>query len=352
MTSFINKKTIIGLVLLTGFIATNWYWLDYRSFVKTPIDFSEHLIFTVSNGENISTLANQLTAKGLIPDAWYLKLLIKFRPELAKLKVGEYQLEKQMRPEALLQRLTSGAVIQYEFTIIEGQTFIQVLQNLSKQERLQSLDSFSDQDLDYSIAKLASQLNIAQDNPEGWFFPDTYFYSKGESSFSLLRRAVKKMQSLLQTEWENKEKNLPYKSAYEALIMASIIEKETGIASERAKIAGVFVRRLNKQMRLQTDPTVIYGIGVNFDGNITRRHLKTVTPYNTYVIKGLPPTPIATPSRESIHAALHPEAGDELYFVADGTGGHYFSKTHEEHLKAVQRMLKRDRIKRNKTNKP
>ena len=342
---------LIGLILLSGFIASNWYWLDYRSFVKRPIDFNEQLIFTVSNGESISTLANQLAAKGLIPNPWYLKVLIKFRPDLAKLKVGEYQLEKRMRPEAFLKRLTRGSVIQYEFTIIEGQTIVQIIQNLSGNTQLLGLNLNSREnssDLQPSTVNLASQLNISHTNPEGWFYPDTYFYSKGEASLSLLQRSVSKMQKVLETEWKNKEINLPYKSSYEALIMASIIEKETGVAKERAKIAGVFVRRLRKRMRLQTDPTVIYGIGANFNGNITRKDLRTATPYNTYMMSGLPPTPIATPSRESIYAALHPQAGDELYFVADGSGGHYFSKTHEEHLKAVQRMLKYNRSKRTK----
>jgi UPF0755 protein len=174
---------------------------------------------------------------------------------------------------------------------------------------------------------------------EGWLFPDTYFYSKGDSVTKLFKRAITKMQKVLAEEWQTKAEGLPYKNPYEALIMASIIEKETGISGERNKIAGVFVRRLNRRMKLGTDPTVIYGIGPSFNGDITFKDLRTKTPYNTRIIKGLPPTPIAMPSRASINAALHPENGDSLYFVADGSGGHYFSKTLEEHNRAVRRYV-------------
>lgn len=345
---FASKRLVVGLLLLLGFIASNWIWLDYREFIKRPINFGNDAIFVVAKGSNISTLAKQLHENGQIQSELYLKLLVKLSPELAKIKMGEYQLEQKMKPEKFLQRLTSGAVIQYEFTIIEGQRLSEIIDDLSNEKTLSKPDfllgSLTSSDFVKAGRKLAAQFGILQDNPEGWFYPETYFHGKNESALSLLQRSVTAMKEALATEWANRAPNLPYKTPYQALIMASIIEKETGIAAERTRIAGVFVRRLQKRMRLQTDPTVIYGIGANFNGDITRKDLKTATPYNTYVIKGLPPTPIATPSRASIYAALHPSAGDELYFVADGSGGHYFSKTHNEHLKAVRRML--DRAKR------
>ena len=191
--------------------------------------------------------------------------------------------------------------------------------------------------------EVIKKLGLKSNSVEGWLYPETYYYSKGDTAFSLVQRSVNQMQSVLAEEWANREQGLPLKTPYEALVLASIVEKETGISSERERISGVFIRRLQKKMRLQTDPTVIYGIGENFNGDITWKDLKTPTPYNTRIIKGLPPTPIASPSRASIYATLHPAKEEVLYFVADGTGGHHFSKTLEEHNKAVRRWLKKSK---------
>jgi UPF0755 protein len=339
------KRTVIGSSALLLFLFSYWLWLDYREFLKQPIKFpTEVRALTLQKGSNINRLAKQLVKQGSIEYQWHLKLFAHLNPELKRLKAGEYQLDAMMLPESFLEKLTNGVVIQYSFTIIEGQTSFQVLEHLQNKPRLtfdkllMKIGSNS-----YKASPLMKRLELTSSNIEGWLFPDTYYFSQGDSAFSITQRATSKMKQVLEEEWQQRDQNLPYKNAYQALIMASIIEKETGIASERAKIAGVFVRRLNKKMRLGTDPTVIYGIGPTFNGDITSKDLKTRTPYNTRIIKGLPPTPIAMPSRESINAALHPESGDSYYFVADGTGGHYFSETLKEHNLAVRRMLKRNK---------
>lgn len=329
------SRMLIGILLLFAFFSAYWLWLDYRNFVKQPINFpEEHRVITIEKGMGINRLANQLYQNEIIKSPIYLKLLAHLKPEYKNIKVGEYQLGETMKPDQLLSQLSKGVVIQYAFTIVEGQNIHEILNNLANDSRLIPLEEFSDQ-------QLLLKLGIESPSIEGWLFPETYYFSKGDSALSILLRAKESMESVLAEEWHDRSTNLPYDSPYQALIMASIIEKETGIAEERDEIAGVFVRRLRKNMRLQTDPTVIYGIGPEFNGDITRRDLKTPTAYNTYVIKGLPPTPIAMPSQASIYAALHPAAGNTLYFVADGSGGHYFSETLEEHQLAVRRMLKR-----------
>ncbi len=332
-----SKRLFFGIVALLIFLSSYWFWLDYRNFVKQPIHFigsERSLILTPGSG--INSLAKQLQTKGLIKYPVYLKLLAKINPGFKNLKAGEYRLRSNMTPEQLLTQLSLGHVIQYAFTIIEGQTAYEILNNIQSETRLSPLNPSEP-------AKLLSVLQIDSSNLEGWFYPETYYFTKGESALSVLKRATKDMQQVLRQEWQQRALDLPYDSAYQALIMASIIEKETGIASEREQIAGVFVRRLRKKMRLQTDPTIIYGIGPTFNGDITWRDKKTATAYNTYIIKGLPPTPIAMPSQGAIYAALHPAAGSSLYFVADGTGGHYFSETYAEHELAVKRMLARNK---------
>lgn len=331
------KPIIFGTISLLVFLTTYWFWLDYKEFLKTPIIFTEaQRSFTLKKGSSVNRLAKRLELQGNINHQWKMKLLAYQKPELTALKAGEYYLKQMMVPEVLLRILNEGQVIQYPFTIIEGQTAYQIIKHLAQDKRLLVLEDTSDHSLTNALA-----LNYK--NIEGWLFPESYYYTQGDSALSILKRASVSMKNILNEEWLQRSNNLPYSNAYEALIMASIIEKETGIASERSKIAGVFVRRLQKKMRLGTDPTVIYGIGPSFNGDITRKDLDTLTPYNTRLIKGLPPTPIAMPSREAIVAALHPDSGKTLYFVADGTGGHYFSETLKEHNLAVRRMLKRNK---------
>ena len=330
---FLSFRFIAGSLLLIGFIVAYWQWLAYHQFLNSPITWeNSNKFLVVEKGNGLSQLAHRWEEDGVISSSFYLRLFGRLNPEFKKIKVGEYRIEQQETPLSLITKLVEGKVVLYSFTIVEGVNSHQLLDLLSKDKNL---------NFDVSSDKLLSQLSIDASNIEGWFYPDTYHFSKGSSALELLQRALKTMQNVLLEEWENRALVLPYQSPYEALIMASIIEKETGVASEREQIAGVFVRRLQKKMRLQTDPTVIYGIGPEFNGDITYKDLRTATPYNTYVIKGLPPTPIAMPGRAAIHAALHPAEGEALYFVATGDGGHYFSATLEEHNRAVKRYLRK-----------
>jgi len=346
-------------VLMASVLAVgNWYLNDYldtplfevierketereaiESFIKDPL-IKEALIkkphiIVVSSGANLTTISTQLASQGLLKWPQLFVAYARLTDQTA-IRVGEYQLKVGDTPRKLLDLLMTGKVIQYQLTIPEGLRFREWLPLLAGQPKL--LKKLGD----LSNNELLQQLGLDIEHPEGWFFPDTYLYSAGDSDRDILIWAHTRMRDILDEEWQGKSVDLPYRSPYEALILASIVEKETGVGSERGEIAGVFIRRLKKGMRLQTDPTVIYGLGEQYQGNITRRHLKQPTAYNTYMMKGLPPTPIAMPGREAIHAALHPLEGDTLYFVAKGDGSHYFSATLDEHLKAVRRyQLKR-----------
>ncbi|MEH6472686.1 MAG: endolytic transglycosylase MltG, partial [Halopseudomonas sp.] len=245
-------------------------------------------------------------------------------------------LEPGLSHDGLLQMLVQGRVRSYQVTLVEGQTVAELVAVLQAHPQLEATLQQTDPE---HIAKI---LGIAG-SAEGWIYPDTYQFTRGTTDKQVLKRAYQAMQQLLEQEWAERAAKLPLKNAYDALILASIVEKETGAAFERPAIAGVFTRRLQKGMRLQTDPTVIYGMGERYNGNITRADLKRQTPYNTYRIKGLPPTPIANPGRAAIHAALNPEAGKALYFVAKGDGSHQFSATLSEHNRAVTRFQRHKR---------
>jgi peptidoglycan lytic transglycosylase G len=350
----IARWLLFCTVLMASVLAVGyWYLNDYldaplleaierkeAARKETDIEAIEPLIKTsriivVSRGTNLTTLSTQLATQGILK---WPKLFVAYARLTGQtgIRVGEYQLKRGDTPRKLLDLLMAGKVIQYQLTIPEGLRFREWLPLLAGQSKLiQQLKGLSNNEL-------LQQLGLDIEHPEGWFFPDTYLYSAGDSDRDILIWAHTRMREILDEEWKERSAGLPYSSPYEALILASIVEKETGVGSEREEIAGVFVRRLNKGMRLQTDPTVIYGLGDQYQGNITRRHLKQPTAYNTYMMKGLPPTPIAMPGREAIHAALHPLEGKTLYFVAKGDGSHYFSATLDEHLKAVRRyQLKR-----------
>jgi UPF0755 protein len=296
-----------------------------------PIDES-HRYWMIERGQSLNVLANRMRDAGLIkwPKIWVLYARF-YAPK--PVKAGEYLLDGQDSPLGILQRFQSGDVIRYQVTLVEGKTYQQWLDQLAQQPKLMKrVESW--QVLNQAIGGDVT-------HPEGWFFPDTYQYVAGDSDMDILRRAHQRMKTVVAAEWKDKIPSLPYARPYDALIMASIIEKETGKAEERREIAGVFVRRLAKGMLLQTDPTVIYGLGADFDGNLTSAHLRAPTPYNTYVNPGLPPSPIAMPGKASIHAALHPAVGTSLYFVAKGDGSHQFSTTLEEHNHAVNLYQRR-----------
>ncbi|MEA3302458.1 MAG: endolytic transglycosylase MltG [Pseudomonadota bacterium] len=332
---------IVALLFLVLIISAAGYWLwqDYQRFRSTPLQISGMGVnYQVKPGTSLIEVANDLSAKGILRQPFYLRALALDMGVSTKIKAGEYLIVANTTPEMLLDQLVRGKVLEYSLTLIEGWTFKQALTAIRIHPMIvQTLANLSTE-------QIMDRLELAGVYPEGRFFPDTYLFPRGTTDADILKRAYQRMQKVLAQEWQARADGLPVKTPYEALILASIIEKETGVADERKQVAGVFTRRLQKRMRLQTDPTVIYGMGETYDGNIRRKDLSTDTPYNTYVHSGLTPTPIALPGRKSIHAALHPADGDALYFVATGEGGHFFSATYEEHRRAVQKY----QIKRNK----
>ncbi|MDY0136073.1 MAG: endolytic transglycosylase MltG [Thiomicrospira sp.] len=313
------------LVVLVGLVVL--------SYLEQPIaPDSEPQVVEFTRGASATAVAQRLHQAGLLkhPRAfvWYLR----YHQQTQRLQSGEFLIDPHWTPAQLAEALIHGRNVAYPFTIVPGETLAQIRQRLAQQTKLQQA---SDQQ---AWLKLGQRLGIG-DNLEGWLLPETYLYHKGETDVMLIERALVSMKRYLDGQWTNRAPGLPLKTPYEALILASIVEKETGAAHERQQIAGVFIRRLQKGMRLQTDPTVIYGMGAQYQGHIGRAGLDTPTPYNTYRIRGLPPTPIAMPSREAIRAALHPDDSNSLYFVAKGGGEHHFSATLEEHNRAVRRYI-------------
>lgn len=321
-------------ILLLSFLA-GWFLLDYRAFLHTPLQVEEGgSEYLVAPGTSLATLARGLASRGVIEQPRYLRLLGRWMGVSQKLKAGEFHITPGTTPAAFLQMLVDGRVKHYALTLVEGWTFQQMLEALQRSEELiHTLRDADGQTLDDDT--IMQRLGLPQQHPEGRFFPETYRFPRGTTDTDFLLRAYRLAQQRLQQEWDKRDANLPLQTPYEALILASIVEKETAVKSERAQIAGVFIRRLQQNMRLQTDPTVIYGMGDDYRGNIRRKDLRTDTPYNTYTRKGLPPTPIALASGEAIHAVLHPAAGKSLYFVSRGDGTHHFSDTLQEHNQAV-----------------
>lgn len=329
-----------GLALAFGLgLSLALMYADYRQFLETPLPVpAQGLTLDIQSGTGIGQLVRQLQQQpGLSRPAIYLEAYARLNGLASRLKAGEYALTPGLTPRALLDRIVAGRVIQYPLTIVEGWTFRQLRQALMAHPRLvQTLSGLSD-------AEVMARLGRPGEHPEGWFLPDTYHFPAGFTDEAFLRRARAAMDQRLREIWDRRAPDAPVNDPYQALILASIIEKETGIAAERAEIAGVFARRLRQGMRLQTDPTVIYGLGEAFDGNLHRRDLETDTPYNTYTRSGLPPTPIALPGIAALEAAVNPASGDTLYFVADGKGGHVFSRTLDEHNRAVRQYRLQER---------
>lgn len=328
------KKIIRILTLLTFFaavLAAWWIVDDYRDFLRQPLDLQQAAIFTIDRGMSLTGISKRLADKGWITKPWYLAFEGRRLRLAGSIKAGEYEIQPGMTPPGVLELFVSGKVVQYSLTLPEGWTFKQIMQAVHS-SRL--LDRTLEDDSAEAVMKALGFPGMAA---EGMFYPDTYHFPAGTTDVEFLRRSYATMQAVLSEEWRQREAGLPYRDAYEALIMASIIERETALAEEREMIAGVFVRRLERGMKLQTDPTVVYAMGGAFDGDIRQKDLSLDSPYNTYLYKGLPPTPIASPGRPSIHAALHPAPGNALYFVAMGDGRHYFSATLAEHNRAVAR---------------
>jgi UPF0755 protein len=327
-------KLSIALLFLMAIAVAVYSWSEYERFSSDTLKVdSEGTVFVIQAGSNLQKVSKQINQSGLsdLP-ALYLSLYGRLKNNAHLIKAGEYLIQPDMTLPEVLDLFISGDVVQYSFTIIEGMTAQQLIDIVIADQRL--LKTLPDN----SLKTVMALLGHANNHGEGEFLPETYYFTAGMTDIMLLKRAHKSMTEVLETAWKNKADNLPYKTPYEALIMASIIEKESGIAEERPQIAGVFVRRLQKRMRLQTDPTVIYGMGDSYKGNIRRKDLRTDTPYNTYTRSGLPPTPIALPSKEAIEAALHPLAGKSLYFVATGKEGrHVFSNNLKAHNAAVRK---------------
>lgn len=326
------KKLLVVVIcaaVLVGAGTGLWVWQGLNS-LKTPVVIAEPVLFDVSAGTAFNGVARQLEARGLVEKSLWVRIYGRLFPDLARIKAGEYEFTDGMSAETMLEKMVEGDTKHWSVQFIEGWTFSDMRAALASTQRLDKLTS------EWSDAQIMEAVGAEGQHPEGRFFPDTYLFTGSESDLDLLRRSFQRMDDVLAEEWENREEGLPYDSAYEALIMASIVERETGAPHERKQVAGVFVRRLQKPMRLQTDPTVIYGMGDKYKGRIGSRDLRTHTPYNTYRIDGLPPTPIALPGREAIHASLHPGSGKTLYFVARGDGTHKFSNTLAEHRKAVR----------------
>lgn len=329
------KRLLITFAFMIALAGGGSLWLraQYMNFLAAPLHLPPTgYVLQIEPGTPGREIIGQLDQAGITRNGWQWKLLMRLEPLV--IRAGEFMLEPGLGPRELLQVLSSAAVIQYRLTLVEGWIFDQLLDALEQDEILrQSLP----RDRMESKALILKSLLI--DHPEGWFLPETYQFSRGDSDLDILTRAHQSMKEALDEAWIMRDDDLTLNSPYELLVLASIIEKETSLEAERPQIAGVFMRRLKKGMRLQTDPTVIYGMGDSFDGNIRRKDLQTDTPYNTYTRSGLPPTPIAMPGRSSLLAAGNPATGDSLYFVADGTGGHTFSATLKEHQAAVNRMI-------------
>jgi UPF0755 protein len=328
---------ILGLTLLVTSLAIGWVWTQYRQFRETPLPLpADGLIYTLSGGGSAASVARDLQRLGLLQHTLYFRLLARQEQRAHRLQAGEYRIPAGTTPTQLLALLSSGRVVQYPLTLVEGWSFERVLQALRRADTLvHTLDGLAP-------SEIMRRLDRAGTHPEGLFLPDTYLFPRATPDIQALARAMAAMDRLLEEEWASRDPGLPLSEPYQALILASIVEKETGLAQERPRIAGVLVRRLRKGMKLQTDPTVIYGLGDAFDGNLRRADLTRDTPYNTYVRTGLPPTPIAMPGRDALHAVLHPTDSDSLYFVARGDGSHHFSATLREHNQAVRRyQLKR-----------
>lgn len=321
----------LGIILLLGIFTFSWLKLDYDGFLDSPLQVEARgAVYTVKPGKSLRQIASELRQHGILKQPRYLEWYGRWHGLAGHIQAGEYLITPDLTAPDLLQRMVAGKTYQYALTLVEGWNFKDMMAAIQAHEALHHTLGAAD------AGTVMAAIGHPGEYPEGRFLPETYHFPRNLSDVDLLKRAYVAMQSELDRRWPQRAEGLPLQTPYEALILASIIEKETGLAAERARIAGVFVRRLQKGMRLQTDPTVIYGLGDAYDGDIRFRDLKQDTPYNTYTRAGLPPTPIAMPGIEALDAALHPAEGDALYFVARGDGSHIFSATLQEHTRAVR----------------
>ena len=327
-----GKRSIVIMGVVVVAAIAGWRFVEWQfEQMATPLQLAEPVSITIERGTTLQGLAREMEARGYLPSAFWLRVRARLQPELTRLQSGFYRLESGMSPLAFIRRVAAGDTHSWTVRIPEGWTFERVRQRLAEAEPLRhELKGMSGE-------AVMERLGRPGMNPEGWFFPAVYQYKKGDSDLEVLERAHNRMQVLLARVWKGRQDHLPLETPYEALILASIVELETPLSDEKPRVAGVFIRRLEQGMRLQTDPTVIYGMGDDYEGRIGHADLRQHTPYNTYRIDGLPPTPIGMPGESSLRAAVNPAEGEALYFVAKGDGSHHFSKTLEGHNEAVRR---------------
>ena len=338
------KKFFVFLLILLLILGGVGFWgyQKLTEFVHTPVNVTQDQLLTIERGTTGSKLAALLEQEKILDNADLLPWLLKLQPQLNKVKAGTYSLTGVKTLQDLLNMINSGKEAQFSVKFIEGKTFKEWRKNLENAPHLkQTLQGKSDKEimalLDIpAVTKAVYEWN----NMDGWLYPDTYNYTPNSTDLELLKRSTTRLQKALDKAWSERDENLPLADPYQMLILASIVEKETGIAAERPQVASVFINRLKANMKLQTDPTVIYGMGERYTGNIRKKDLETITPYNTYMIEGLPPTPIAMVSESALQAVAHPAKTDFYYFVADGSGGHKFTRNLNEHNKAVQEYLR------------
>ncbi len=338
------KKFFVFLLILLLILGGVGFWgyQKLTEFVHTPVNVTQDQLLMIERGTTGSKLAALLKQEKILEHADLLPWLLKLQPQLNKVKAGTYSLTGVKTLQDLLDMINSGKEAQFSVKFIEGKTFKEWRKNLENAPHLkQTLQGKTDKEimalLDIpAIAKAVYEWN----NMDGWLYPDTYNYTPNSTDLELLKRSTTRLQKALDKAWSERDENLPLADPYQMLILASIVEKETGIAEERPQVASVFINRLKANMKLQTDPTVIYGMGESYTGNIRKKDLEAMTPYNTYMIEGLPPTPIAMVSESALQAVAHPAKTDFYYFVADGSGGHKFTRNLNEHNKAVQEYLR------------
>lgn len=327
-------KRVIGIMVALVVVAAvaGWWFVEWQfERMEQPLQLDQPVAMTVDRGTTLQGLARELEMKGHLPSAFWLRVRARLQPGLTRLQSGFYRLEDGMSPLAFIRRVAAGDTHTWSVRIPEGWTFERVRQRLAEAEPLRH-------ELEGMNGKaLMKRLGQPSMHPEGWFFPAVYEYEYGDSDIDVLARAHNRMQQLLSRLWRDRQEDLPLEAPYEALIVASIVERETPLSEEKPRVAGVFIRRLEQGMRLQTDPTVIYGMGDDYEGRVGHEDLRRPTPYNTYRIDGLPPTPIGMPGESSLRAAVNPAEGEALYFVAKGDGSHHFSATLEGHNGAVRR---------------
>ena len=329
-----RRYVVLAVAVAVGvaILAVGWLLADARRVLRSPMDVpAEGLVYELHRGTSLQQMAAELAEAGVLSQPRYLVWQARWDGRAGAIKAGEYEIRPGTTPLAFLDRLVEGKVVQHALTVVEGWTFEQLMASVASHPALtHTLE-------DLSREQIMERLGYPGVDPEGRFFADTYHFPRHTTDRAFLRRAYARMTEFLAEAWPRRAADLPLASPQEALILASIVEKETGTPAERPRIASVFINRLRKGMRLETDPSVIYGMGERFDGDLRRADLRRDTPYNTYTRKGLPPTPIAIPGAASIRAVLHPARDDALFFVAKGDGSHHFSATYEEHRRAVKR---------------